>query len=85
MIELGKLKPELLQEKRNILSYCSRKELIERYVEVQHQLIYESALGDWLNALANAYRDNDDDAWEQEQIAKDRFNEIKKEIKAKYE
>lgn len=85
MIQLGKLKPEYLQEKMNALSYCSREELIERYVEVQHQLIYESALGDWLNALADAFRDNDDDAWQEEQIAKEIMIKKRKEIESKYE
>jgi len=86
MIQLGNLKPELLKEKIEMLSYhYTFPQLVERYVELQHQLAHERALGEWLDALANAYRDDNDDAWQEEQIAKDRMNEIKKEIKAKYE
>lgn len=85
MIQLGKLKPEYLQEKMNILSYCSREELIERYVQVQDELTYEKAVGEWLDALANAYREGDNEQWDEVQVAQDRLNEIKKLIKAKYE
>ncbi len=85
MIQLGKLKPEYLQEKMNILSYCSREELIERYVQVQDELTYEKAVGEWLDALADAHRDGDNEQWEEVQNAKNRLNEIEKLIKAKYE
>lgn len=85
MIQLGKLKPELLQEKTNILSYCSREELIERYAKVQDILLYERAVGMWLDALADAYREQDDDSWELESNAKEYLNEVKERIKAKYE
>jgi len=85
MILFGKLKPELLQEKMNIMSYCSREELIERYAQVQDELAYEKALGMWLDALANAYREQDDESWELEGNAKEYLSEVKERIKAKYE
>lgn len=79
------IKPEILQEKIESLSYhYTFEELVERYIQIQHELIFERAMGIWLDALANAYRDDDEQSWDEEKIAKEELNEIKKELKSKY-
>lgn len=86
MIQLGKLKPEVLQEKiESYKNFYTHEQLIERYIQVQDELTYEKAVGEWLDALANAYREGDNEQWDEVQVAQDRLNEIKNIIKAKYE
>lgn len=86
MIQLGKLKLEVLQEAiESYKNLYTHEQLIERYVQVKDELIYEKAVGEWLDALANAYREGDEEQWEQANEAQETLNEIKKLIKAKYE
>jgi hypothetical protein len=81
----GELKPEFLAQRiESLTEQYTHHQLIEEYVKLQHQLMYEASLGEWLDSLANAFRDDNQDAWEEERIAKHRFREIKKEIQTKY-
>jgi len=79
------IKPEILQEKIESLSYhYTFEHLVEFYLRTQHELIYERAMGIWLDALANAYRDDDEQSWDEEKNAREELKEIKKELKSKY-
>ena len=80
-----KLKPDVIAaEVADLSKRVTFEELVVMYIDARLQLVEAYAIGEWLDALATAYRNNDDDAWTEEQIAKDRMNVIKKEISTKY-
>ena len=80
-----KLKPEVIAaEVADLSKRVTFEELVVLYIDARLQLVEAYAISEWLDALATAYRNDDDDSWTEEQIAKDRMNIIKKEIRTKY-
>jgi hypothetical protein len=80
-----RINPEIIAaEVADLSKRLTFEELVTLYLDARFQLVEATAIGEWLDALATAYRNDDDDAWTAEQIAKDRMNTIKKEIMTKY-
>lgn len=80
-----KLKPEVIAaEVADLSKRVTFEELVVLYIDARMQLVEAYAISEWLDALVTAYRNDDDDSWTEEQIAKDRMNIIKKEIRTKY-
>lgn len=80
-----KLRPEVIaMEVADLSKRVTFEELVTMYLDARMQLVEAYAVGEWLDTLVTAYRNDDDDAWTEEQIAKDRMNTIKKEISTKY-